>query len=152
MTQLGQGFEDLIREGVEEFCKEYDFKDQIDSVLEDHDFSDAIKDVIKDEIDVEDTVQKAIDDFDFSDSINECVKDYDWWEEIEAKAKDEIETCVDNARDELQSEISERLASPEFKGLVRAVVVSIIKEAVRGCWQSIKDWLTWPWRKMRERV
>lgn len=134
MTGLGEQLENLIKDSVDEFCGEHDFKDQIESALEDH----------KDEVDVEDVVQKALEDFDFSDAIHESVRDYDWWEEIEVKAKDEIETAVENARDELQSEVSQRFESAEFKALVREVVVSIIKDAV----QSIKDGILYPFRKV----
>lgn len=160
MTHLGNQFETLIREAVEEFCGEYatimdqiksilddhneTIMDQTGSILENHDFSDAIKDVIKDEVDVEGAVTKAIEDFDFSDAVHDSVRDYDWWGEIENKVKDEIENCVEGASDELQGEIDRRFDSPEFKELVKAVVVSIIKDAVWDCWDTV----VWPFRKV----
>lgn len=148
MSGLGEQLENLIKESVEECLGERDFNREVESALEEHDFSDTVKEIIRDEVNVEDAVEKAMNDFDFSDAIHESVKDYDWWEEIEVKAQDEIETAVDNARTELQSEIDQRFDSPEFKALVRAVVVSIIKDAVRDGWQSIKDMVTWPYRKV----
>jgi len=150
MMGLGEQLENVINEAistaVEEAVNDLDLSESIEKALGDYDFSDVMKDVFKDEIDVDGDIEKAMNDFDFSDAIHDSVKDYDWWEEIEYKVKDEIETEVDN---KVSDAVSTLLASDEFKAAVRCMLVLIGKETLAESQAKIKEWVTYPFRKIR---
>jgi DNA primase large subunit len=157
MTGLGEQLETIITEGIESYLGERNFKDEVESALEDHDFSDEVKSAIRDEIDVDDAVEKAMNDYDFSDAINDAVRDYEWWDEIEVKAKDEIETCVDNKYDDIKeavlAQVKEHCAALVSKEVVRGMVAEIIAEMKAAAWQRIKTAVAypfvWTWNKVK---
>ena len=97
---------------------------------------------------MENEINEALSEFDFSHIIHETVREYNWWEEIEDKVKDELKTEVDRAGQELSRQIDKRFDSPEFKVLVKTVMVEIITEKVAAIRQRVKDTLCWPWRKL----
>lgn len=163
MTGLGEQLETIITEGIESYLGERDFKDEVESALENHDFSDDVKSAIRDEIDVDDAVEKAMNDHDFSDAINDAVRDYEWWDEIEVKAKDEIETCVDNKyqdwidsdalKEAVRAQVKEHCEALVSKEVVRALVAEIIAEMKAAAWQRIKTAVAypfvWTWNKVK---
>jgi len=131
MTNFADQIENVLKEGIEEYLGERNFKDEIEAALNDYDFSDVVKDAVRDHADVESEVEKAVDDYDFSDAIHDCVRDYDWWEEIEDKVKDDMETMVEEA---VASAVTDVLASVEFKATVRGIVVEMVWEKVSEVW------------------
>ena len=139
MTGLGEQLADLFKEAVEEYLGERSFRNEVEAAVEDMDFSDQIKYVVRDEMpDVDDKINNALGDWDFSDAIHDVVRDYDWWKEIEDQVNDEIKTVVD-----------QRFDSPEFKALVKSLMLEIISDKVAEIHQRVKNALYWPWRKLR---
>src|SRR5581483_1563320 len=131
MTNFADQIENVLKEGIEEYLGERNFKDEIEAALNDYDFSGVVKDAVRDHADVEREVEKAVDDYDFSDAILDCVRDYDWWEEIEDKVKDDMETMVEEA---VASAVTDVLASVEFKATVWGIVVEMVWEKVSEVW------------------
>lgn len=142
MSGLGEQLESIIHEGIESYLGEHDFKDDVESVLGEHDFKDEWESALG-EHDFSSAIRDEMSDFDFSDAIHDSVKNYDWWEEIEDKVKDEIETEMERGWDELQGKIDRRFDSPEFKALVKGIVVEITKDVLRSVWER----MTHPFRK-----
>ena len=149
MIGLGDQLETMLKEFVDEHIGDHDFKDDVESAVDNYDFSDIIKDAIRDEIDVERAVSQALDEYDFSDAFSDQVAVYDWWDGIEDKIKDELESEVELAVRKLSAELDKRFDSPDFKELVKSVILEIVKDKLAELRQRVEDCLKWPWKTIK---
>jgi hypothetical protein len=148
---------EFISEKVGEAISKKDLSDDVESALDNMDLSKYVEDALPD---IENMVKDKINDYDFKDVIEDELNNHDFSAEIENEVECQLDNLPDmveeeinsklehingNILDEIKRQVSEQLASPEFKAKVDAMIVAKIKELVTLPYHymvsKVKGWL-----------